>query len=133
MAAVIGCGGSAYGEVCESVKSFENGRNIRKVSPFAVPRIMPSSAVANISLIYGIKGECYDISCACTSGAMSIIAAARLILSGEYDIVMAGGSEELAWQDVLGFTVMRAVARGYKDCPSGASRPFDKGRSGFVM
>ncbi len=133
MAVLNGCAGSAYKEVCTSVSIFEATRNLRKISPFAVPRTMPSSAVASMSLIFGITGESYDISCACTSGAMTLIAAARLILSGEYDIVLAGGSEELSWQQALGFNAMRAISRSRNDHPEQASRPFDKGRDGFVM
>lgn len=133
MAVINGCGGSAYQEVVESAKKFEAIRNVRRISAFSVPRIMPSSAVANLSLIYGIQGESYDISCACTSSAMSIIAGARLIQSGEYEIVMVGGSEEISWQQALGFNAMRALSTGYNDTPERASRPFDKDRDGFVL
>ncbi len=133
MAVINGCGGSAYGELYPNVRRFEDARSIRKVSPFAVPRIMPSSAVANLSLIFKIKGESYDISCACTSGALAIIAGARLISSGEYDIVMVGGSEEVSWQQALGFTAMKALSHARNDDPEHASRPFDRDRDGFVI
>ncbi len=133
MAVINGCGGSAYGELYPNVRRFEDARSIRKVSPFAVPRIMPSSAVANLSLIFKIKGESYDISCACTSGALAIIAGARLISSGEYDIVMVGGSEEVSWQQALGFTAMKALSHARNDEPEHASRPFDRDRDGFVI
>ena len=102
-------------------------------SPFAVPRVMPSSAVANISLLFGIKGESYDISAACTSSALTIIAGARLIQSGEYDCVMVGGSEEVSWQQALGFNAMHALSHSYCETPETASRPFDKQRDGFIM
>ena len=92
-----------------------------------------SSAVSNISLIFGIKGESYDISAACTSSALTIITGARLILSGEYDCVMVGGSEEVSWQQALGFSAMRALSHSYNDVPETASRPFDKSRDGFVL
>ena len=133
MAVINGCGGSAYQEVCDSVKRFEAMRNLRRISAFSVPRIMPSSAVANLSLIFGIQGESYDISCACTSSAMAIIAGARLIQSGEYEIVMVGGSEQVSWHQALGFNAMRALSKGFNDTPERASRPFDKDRDGFVL
>ncbi len=133
MAVINGCGGSAYGELYPNVRKFEDARSIRKVSPFAVPRIMPSSAVANLSLIFKIKGESYDISCACTSGALAIMAGARLIRSGEYDIVMVGGSEEVSWPQALGFNAMKALSHSRNNDPEHASRPFDQERDGFVI
>ena len=132
-ALINGCAGSSYKTVYDNSRVFVETGRLRRVSPFAVPRTMPSSAVANISLIFGIKGESYDISAACTSGALSIIAGARLILSGEYDCVMVGGSEEASWQLALGFNAMRALSHNYNDNPETASRPFDKSRDGFVL
>jgi 3-oxoacyl-[acyl-carrier-protein] synthase-1 len=103
-ALINGCAGSAYGEVYENLKTFEGTKKIRRITPFAVPRVMPSSAVSNMSLIFGITGESYDISCACTSSALAIIAGARLIQSGEYDMAIVGGSEELSWGQPSGST-----------------------------
>lgn len=133
MAVINGCAGSAYGEVYDTIKIFDNCRRMSRVTPFSVPRIMPSSAVSNLSLVFGITGESYDISCACTSSAMAIIAGARLIESGQYDLVLAGGSEEVSWGQALGFNAMRALSRNYNDVPGTASRPFDKTRDGFVI
>ncbi len=133
MAVIHGTAGSAYSELVNSVEGFKATRSLRRVSAFSVPRIMPSSAVANLSLVFGIKGESYDISCACTSGAQALINGARLIMSGEYDIVMAGGSEEVSWQEALGFNAMRALSHSYNETPEKASRPFDKARDGFVI
>lgn len=132
-AMINGCAGSAYGEVYENLKIFENTKKLRRITPFAVPRVMPSSAVSNMSLIFGITGESYDISCACTSSALAIIAGARLIQSGEYDMAIVGGSEELSWGQALGFNTMRALSKNFNDNPSTASRPFDKNRDGFVI
>lgn len=133
MAVINGCAGSAYGEICVTIEGYKESRRMSRVTPFSVPRIMPSSAVSNLSLIYGITGESYDISCACTSGAMAIIAGARLIRSGQYDIVLVGGSEEISWEQALGFNAMRALSKNYNDTPASASRPFDKTRDGFVL
>ena len=114
MAVVNGCAGSAYKEVCNTTAQYFETRNLRRVSAFSVPRVMPSSAVSSLSLVYKIFGESYDISCACTSSALSLISAARLIQSGEYDIVMAGGSEEVSWQQALGFNAMKALSHSYR-------------------
>lgn len=134
IALINGCAGSSYATVYENMRRFvEHGGRVRATSPFSVPKIMPSSAVANISLLFKTTGESYDISCACTSSAQAIITAARLIKSGEYDMVIAGGSEELSWGQALGFNAMRALSKGYNDTPEKASRPFDKNRDGFVL
>ena len=133
MAVITGCGGSGYTDFANSVQSFDKWHSARKVSAFSIPRIMPSSAVANLSLVYKIGGESYDVSCACTSGAVALIQAIRLIQSGAYDIVMAGGCEELCWQQAVGFTAMRALSHNFNEEPQKASRPFDVDRTGFVL
>lgn len=133
IAVVLGCAGSAHIQLYENAKIFHESKKVKKVSPFIVPKVMPSSAVANLSLILGLTGENYDISSACASSAHAIITAARLIESGEYDIVIAGGTEELNWPHALGFDAMRATSRKYNDRPQSASRPFDSARDGFVM
>jgi len=132
-ALINGCAGSAYGECWENMKTYDVTRKVKRISPLSVPRVMPSSAVSNISLLFGITGESYDISCACTSSAICIVLATRLIQSGLYDIVIAGGSEELSWSQSLGFCTMRALSKKYNDTPSKASRPFDRDRDGFVL
>ena len=133
IAMVSGCGGSSYETVYKNLSNYERTQKQRSCSPFAIPRIMPSCGVANMSLLFGTTGESYDISCACTSSALAIIAGMRLIRSGEYDIVLVGGSEELSWGQSLGFGAMRALSSHYNDRPGCASRPFDKGRDGFVL
>jgi len=106
---------------------------LRNVSPYCVPRIMPSSAVASLSLILGLTGESYDISAACASSAISVMVGARLIRSGQYDVVIAGGAEKLDWIQALGFCACRALSRNFNDTPERASRPFDRDRDGFVL
>ena len=134
IALVGGTAGSNHLEIYNyASRFFAMGNKIRAVSPFAVPRIMPSSAVSNLSLAFGLKGESYDISAACSSSALSIIVATRLIRSGAYDIVLAGGAEHLTWAEALGFCACRALSKKYNDTPEKASRPFDVDRDGFVL
>ena len=134
IAVVGGVAGGSYYDLWSNTDAYvKNDYHLRKVSPFVVPRIMPSSAVSNISLIFGIKGESYDITAACASGALSTIVAARLIRSGEYDIVLTGGAEQIDWVTALGFCACHALSTKYNDTPSKASRPFDRDRDGFVM
>ena len=111
----------------------DRGYNLRAVSPFSVPRIMPSSAISILSLLFGIKGESFDVSAACSSSALSVVQAARLIRSGEYDMVLVGGAEQLDWTTALGFCACRALATKYNDAPEKASRPFSASRDGFVL
>ena len=107
--------------------------NIRAVSPFAVPRIMPSSSISILSLLFGIKGESFDVSAACSTSALSVIQAVRLIRSGEYDMVLVGGAEQVDWTGALGFCACRALATKFNDSPERASRPFSASRDGFVL
>jgi len=133
VAVIGGCAGSNYQEIYEGAAAFIAHRKVRKVTPFIVPRVMVSSAVSNLSLLLGITGESYDISSACASGAHSIMIAQRLLRAGVYDIVLAGGSEEVNWVHALGFDAMRALSNSYNATPEKASRPFDKDRDGFVI
>ena len=133
IALIGGVAGSYFTMIYNMTYGFSTTGRLREVSPLCVPRVMPSSTVANLSLHFGFNGESYDISAACSSGAIAIMQGARLIESGQYDIVVAGGSENLDWVQCLGFTAARALSRAYNDCPEKASRPFDVNRDGFVM
>ena len=134
LAVVSGVAGGNYRELYELADAYvSHGNRIRAVSPFGVPRVMPSSAVSNLSLVFGIRGESYDISAACASSAFSIIMAVRLIRSGQYDMVLAGGAEQLDWVQCIGFCACRALSVKYNEMPSRASRPFDRNRDGFVL
>ncbi|UDQ98491.1 beta-ketoacyl-[acyl-carrier-protein] synthase family protein [Lentisphaerota bacterium WC36G] len=133
-AAVInGCASSGYTEIHKSAQKYLETKKMRSVSPFVVPRVMPSSAVANLSIVLGITGESYDISAACASSSMALVTASRMIQAGLYDIVVVGGSEELNWVQTLGFDAMRALSTQYNDKPEKSSRPFDQSRDGFVI
>ena len=133
IALIGGVAGSYFSLIHSMSQAYCESGRLRDVSPVGVPRVMPSSTVANLSLHFGFNGESYDVSAACSSGAIAIMQGARLIESGIYDIVVAGGAENLDWVQALGFTAARALSRAYNDCPEKASRPFDVDRDGFVM
>ena len=134
IAIVSGVAAGNYRELYESVDAYvSQGYRTRAVSPYGVSRVMPSSAVSNLSLIFGIRGESYDISAACASSALAIIMGTRLIRSGQYDMVLAGGAELLDWVQAIGFCACRALSTKYNETPSRASRPFDRDRDGFVL
>ena len=116
--------GSNYIEVFnEADKYIRTDYRLRNVSPYSVPRVMPSSAISNLSLIFGITGESYDISAACASSALSILVGTRLIRSGQYDIVLAGGAEQIDWVQALGFCACRALSHKYNETPERGEPP----------
>ena len=133
VAVILGCGGSTYDTVHKGAMTLLEKKRVKRVTPFIVPRAMNSSATANISLVFGLTGETYSISSACTSGSHAIMIATRLIRNGIYDIVITGGTEEANWVNTLGFDAMRALSRKYNSTPQKSSRPFDKDRDGFVI
>jgi 3-oxoacyl-[acyl-carrier-protein] synthase II len=100
----------------------------KAASPLGVPLFMPNSAVAALSMKYGLKGQSYGIVSACSSGAHAVGAALRMIQCGDADAVVAGGTEAVLIDLAFAcFNSMQALS------PSGISRPFDARRDGFVM
>jgi 3-oxoacyl-[acyl-carrier-protein] synthase II len=108
--------------------------NIRRVSPFLIPRIIPNMASGQIALRYGARGPNYATTSACASGAHAIGEALQLIREGRQDAMLAGGAEApICLLGVGGFSAMRALATSFNDEPTRASRPFDAKRDGFVI
>jgi 3-oxoacyl-[acyl-carrier-protein] synthase-1 len=133
IAVISGVAGTSYEEIHDAATNFSASNKLRQVNPCIVPRVMPSSAVSNLSLIFGFTGEAYDISAACASSAHATILGARMIEAGMYDIVVCGGAEQCDWIQALGFTAIRALSNKHNDCPAKASRPFAADRDGFVL
>ena len=133
IAVISGVAGTSYKEIFETAHGYHQDGKLRRINPCIVPRVMPSSAVANLSLVFGFSGESYDISAACSSSAHATTMGARMIEAGMYDIVVCGGAEQCDWVQALGFTAIRALSRKYNDCPEKASRPFAADRDGFVL
>lgn len=110
-----------------------NARGPRRVSPYFIPSTIANLAPGQISMRYGFKGANFTTTSACSSGAHAIGEAFRAIRFGYLDAVIAGGTESaLTPLGIAGFTAMRALSKR-NDEPERASRPFDKGRDGFVM
>ncbi|MCQ2380490.1 MAG: beta-ketoacyl-[acyl-carrier-protein] synthase family protein [Victivallaceae bacterium] len=110
-----------------------DNHNLHKVAPIAVPRVMSSNPVSVLSLVFGFKGESYNVTAACASSAVAVMLGTRLVRSGLYDMVIAGGAEGIDWCMTVGFCACRALSRKYNDTPELASRPFDRDRDGFVI
>ena len=105
----------------------------RRVSPRTVPMLMPNGSAALVSIEYGARAGCYSPVSACSSGAEAIALGARLIRSGEADVVIAGGTEAaITPLTIAGFAQAAAVSR-YEGDTASASRPFAADRDGFVL
>jgi len=116
----------------QSRRLFELGP--RKVSPFMVPSLIANMASGVIAIEIGARGPNYGIVSACASGTHSIGESFRILRDNEADVMIAGGSEAAVTElGYAGFCSMKAMSTRYNDTPTRASRPFDKGRDGFVM
>ena len=129
---ICGTGGTSFQNTIATVDIVRE-KGIRKVGPFMVPRIMNSSAAANLAVAFKIKGINYSISSACATSAHSIGNGMELIQWNKQDIVFAGGGEEVNWIAAAPFDAMGALSSKYNETPQTASRPYDANRDGFVI
>ncbi len=130
---LIGSGIGGLNEIFEtSIVLHEKGP--RRVSPFFIPRSLINLASGQVSIQHGLRGPNHSVVTACATGAHAIGDAARLILWGDADVMVAGGAEAAVCRiGMAGFCAVRALSTAYNDTPTKASRPYDKGRDGFVM
>ena len=130
---MIGSGIGGVGGIYEgSIILSERGP--RRLSPFFIPGRLVNLASGYVSIQHGLKGPNHAVSTACSTGAHAIGDAARLVAFGDAEIMVAGGSESgVNRVGIAGFCACRALSTGYNDTPERASRPYDKGRDGFVM
>jgi len=105
----------------------------RRISPFFIPATIINMVAGNLSIMYGFKGPNLAIVTACTTAAHCIGEAGRLIEYGDADVMIAGGAEScVSALGMGGFAAARALSTRNDDPPA-ASRPWDKGRDGFVL
>jgi 3-oxoacyl-[acyl-carrier-protein] synthase II len=106
----------------------------RHVSPYAIAVGICGMVSSEISISLGLRGISHVLSCGCTSSTDAIGYATALIRAGEYDVLLSGGTDGCVLPGMIfGFSRMRAVSTRYNDRPAEASRPFDRGRDGFVL
>jgi len=106
----------------------------RHVTPYAIAVGICGMVSSEISISLGLRGMSHVLSCGCTSSTDAIGYASSLIRSGEYDVLLSGGTDGCVLPGMIfGFSRMRAVSTRYNDRPATASRPFDRGRDGFVL
>ncbi len=106
----------------------------RRVSPFFIPGALINLISGQISIKYGFKGPNHAVVTACSTGAHAIGDAARLIMSDDADVMVAGGAEAAISEiGIAGFNACKALSTKREDDPKTASRPYDEDRDGFVM
>jgi len=106
----------------------------RRVSPFFIPGRLINLASGYVSIKHKLKGPNHSVVTACSTGSHAIGDAARIVMLGDADIMIAGGAESPVGRIALaGFAACRALSTGFNDRPTEASRPYDKDRDGFVM
>ncbi len=128
--------GSGIGglKTIEEASILMRDRGSRRVSPFFIPSALINLGSGHVSIRYGFKGPNHAVVTACSTGAHAIGDASRLIRFGDADVMVAGGAEAAVCPlGLAGFAAARALSTGYNDEPARASRPWDRGRDGFVM
>ena len=106
----------------------------RKVTPYAIPISIVGMMSSEISISLRLRGISHVLSCGCTSSTDAIAYAAALVRSGEADLLLSGGADACVTPGMMfGFSRMRVVSTAYNGTPAAASRPFDRGRDGFVL
>ena len=132
MGALIGSGsgGTIPETEKETLQMYDKNRNT--ISPIYVPKMLPNMAASSVSRIFNLEGYSNAVSTACAAGTQAIGEAYEVILRGDADIMIAGGSEAPFCETTLGgFCNMHALTSSNED-PKTASKPFDKNRDGFV-
>jgi len=128
---IVGSGMGGLATIEDTHKTLME-RGVRKVSPFFIPAIIINLAPGQIALRWGLKGPNFSPVSACATGNHSIGDAMMYLERGMADVMVAGGTEAtLTPLGLAGFCAARAMSER-NDAPEKASRPFDKGRDGFV-
>jgi len=130
---MIGSGIGGLQTIFEASIQVHEGR-ARRLSPFFIPSALINLASGHVSIKYGFKGPNHSAVTACATGVHAIGDAARLIMWGDADVMVAGGAEAAVCElGIAGFCASRALSTAFNDQPAKASRPWDKDRDGFVM
>jgi 3-oxoacyl-[acyl-carrier-protein] synthase II len=129
---IVGSGIGGLNEFEEQHSRFISG-GPRRISPFVIPKMIPNAAAGNISIHFGCRGPNTAVSTACASAAHSIGDAMHSIQLDYADVMIAGGSESVITNMAVGGFISAQALSMRNDEPQKASRPFDRGRDGFVL
>jgi 3-oxoacyl-[acyl-carrier-protein] synthase II len=129
---ILGTGLGGVGTIIDAV-STSITRGPDRISPFFIPYGIPNVGAGQIAISFGMTGPNFTTVSACATGGHAIGEAWETIRRGDAEAMVAGGSEAGIYEALVGgFAAMRALSQRNDD-PEGASRPFDKGRDGFVI
>jgi 3-oxoacyl-[acyl-carrier-protein] synthase II len=126
---------SGIGGIITTLENYDTlrARGWKRVSPFAVPMLMPNGSAGVVSIEFGARAGAHALASACASSAEAIGYGIDMIRAGRADIVIAGGTEAAIHAlNLAAFSSMRAMSTR-NDEPERASRPYDKNRDGFVL
>ena len=130
---MIGSGIGGLNSIAETAILLHE-RGPRRVSPFFIPGALINLISGQVSIRFGFKGPNHAVVTACSTGAHAIGDAARLIMTDDADVMIAGGAEAAISEiGIAGFNACKALSTKRADDPKAASRPYDADRDGFVM
>lgn len=130
---LIGAGIGGLGWIADNTITLHE-RGHRRVSPHFIAGSIINLVSGNVSIRYDYQGPNHAVVTACATGTHAIGDAARLIMFGDADVMVAGGAEaSITPIGMAGFSQARALATKFNDTPTAASRPWDQDRDGFVM
>ena len=130
---MIGSGIGGLNSIADNTLMVE-ARGPRRLSPFFIPGALINLISGQVSIRYGFKGPNHAVATACATGAHAIGDAARMIMLGDADVMVAGGAEAAICKiGIAGFNAAKALSTKRADDPQAASRPYDEDRDGFVM
>ena len=128
---ILGTGLGGVGTLVDGI-SMNALRGPDRISPFFIPMGIPNVGAGQVAISFGMTGPNFTTVSACATGGHAIGEASETIRRGDADVMIAGGTEAGIFEPLVGgFAAMRALSTRNDD-PEGASRPFDKGRDGFV-
>lgn len=130
---IIGAGIGGIGTIADNTQTMlEKGS--RRVSPYFIPASLINEAAGHVSIRHGFKGPNHAVVTACATGAHAIGDASRLIMFGDADVMVAGGTEAAVNRITMaGFGNMNSLSTAFNETPERASRPWDKDRDGFII
>jgi len=130
---LIGSGIGGIEGIAENAKILEE-KGPRRISPFFIPGNIINLVSGQVSIRHGLKGPNHAVVTACSTGAHAIGDASRLIMFGDAEVMLAGGTESpITRLSMAGFAACKALSTRFNDTPEKASRPYDIDRDGFVM
>jgi len=128
---LLGTGNSSFPDVEAATRTMIERGGMR-ISPFAMPAVLPSMSGGQIAIQFGVRGYNSTVSTACASGTQAIGEAAEVLRRGAASVMITGGTEApICEVGLAGFCVMRALSTRNEE-PERASRPFERDRDGFV-